>query len=159
MDVLVAKVRNDTIRYCLGDADTGKILCMAYAPKSAIDKGLKANEWCGSVLGLINGKGGGRPDNAQASGTNVGALGAALEAAEAYAVAKLGVPRFQLQRPGSGDVASTAASANKPKGVSAAVVVEGPANSPGVQLVLVTAKYANITVSFQLGSVFIFKAS
>ena len=60
---------------CLGDEDTGKILCMSYSSKAAIAKGLKANEWCGGVQTIINGKGGGKPDNAQASGTNVAGLG------------------------------------------------------------------------------------
>ena len=52
---------------------------MAYCPKSAIEAGLKANEWCGSVLPLIGGKGGGKPDNAQGSGANVANLGKALQ--------------------------------------------------------------------------------
>ena len=53
-----------------GDEDTGKVLCMAQVPKDIISgKGLKANEWCQQVQGIINGKGGGKPENAQASGT------------------------------------------------------------------------------------------
>lgn len=144
-----------------GDVDTGKILCMAYAPKSAIDKGLKSNEWCGSVLSLINGKGGGRPDNAQASGTNVAALKAAMEAAEAFAVAKLGATRVQLQPAsgGSGDVVAAVATKQKSSvGGKAAAVVQGLAESAGVRLVLVTAKYANVTVSFQPANKFRFQA-
>ena len=39
-----------------GDVDTNKVLAMAYCPKSAIEAGLKANEWCGSVLPVIGGK-------------------------------------------------------------------------------------------------------
>ena len=144
----------------LGDADTGKILCMSYAPKSAIDKGLKSNEWCGSVLALINGKGGGRPDNAQASGTNVSALKSAMEAAEAFAVAKLGVVRVQLkQASGGGDSSSAGAKSATPSAVGAAAVLQGPANSPGVQLVLVAAKYANLTVSFQPAATFSFQVT
>jgi hypothetical protein len=136
-----------------GDADTGKILCMAYAPKSAIDKGLKSNEWCGSVLGLINGKGGGKADNAQASGTNVPALRAAMEAAETYALAKLGVPRVQLKTVAgsSGDAAGSGTKA------AAGAVVRGPAQSAGVQLVQVCAKYAGCAVSFQPAGSFSFQ--
>ena len=117
---------------------------MAYAPKSAIDKGLKSNEWCGSVLGLINGKGGGKADNAQASGTNVSALKSALEAAEAYAIGKLGVPRVQLSPASGGDVASV-----RKMVPGGAAVLRGPANSAGVQLVQICAKYAGSLVSFQ----------
>ena len=100
-----------------GDEDSGKVLAMAYCPKSAIEKGLKvtpapvshvlvslltlpspllhcytapslhcsplqANEWCGSVLPLIGGKGGGKPDNAQGSGANVANLGKALQVSQ-----------------------------------------------------------------------------
>lgn len=79
-----------------GDEDTGKILCMSYSPKSAIGKGLKSNEWCGNVQSIINGKGGGKPDNAQASGTNVSGLGAAMEAAHTFAMQKLAVPRVNV---------------------------------------------------------------
>jgi len=72
------------------DSDGGKVLAMAYCPKSAIEKGLKANEWCGSLQTLIGGKGGGKPDNAQASGANVANLTAALQAGESFAQTKLG---------------------------------------------------------------------
>ncbi len=133
---------------------------MAYAPKSAIDKGLKANEWCGSVLGLINGKGGGKPDNAQASGTNVSALRPAMEAAEAFAVSKLGVARFALKRPGGGDGGDVSSRGAGAKAVAAGgAVLQGPASSAGVQLVLVAAKYANISLSFQPAPTYSFQVS
>jgi hypothetical protein len=139
-----------------GDADTGKILCMAYAPKSAIDKGLKSNEWCGSVLGLINGKGGGKADNAQASGTNVAALRPAMEAAESYALGKLGVPRVQLKTAASGSSGDAAGSGTK---AAAGAVVRGPAQSAGVQLVQVCAKYAGSALSFQPAGSFSFQVA
>merc|ERR1712013_489836 len=46
------------------DPDSGKILCMAQCSKQSVGAGLKANEWCGSVSALINGKGGGKPESA-----------------------------------------------------------------------------------------------
>eukprot|EP00088_Acartia_fossae_P048117 TRINITY_DN5241_c0_g1_i1.p1 TRINITY_DN5241_c0_g1~~TRINITY_DN5241_c0_g1_i1.p1 ORF type:complete len:1381 (+),score=416.02 TRINITY_DN5241_c0_g1_i1:46-4188(+) len=82
-----------------GDEDTGKILCMSYSSKAAIGKGLKANEWCGSVQAIINGKGGGKPDNAQASGSNVSGLASAMEAAHNFAMQKLGVPKVSVATP------------------------------------------------------------
>ncbi len=126
---------------------------MAYAPKSAIDKGLKSNEWCGSVLGLINGKGGGKADNAQASGTSVAALRPAMEAAESYALGKLGVPRVQPKTGSSGDAGSSGTKA------AAGAVVRGPAQSAGVQLVQVCAKYAGSAVSFQPAGSFSFQVA
>ena len=40
------------------DKEAGKVLCMAQVSKEVISaKGLKANEWCGQVQALINGKG------------------------------------------------------------------------------------------------------
>ena len=40
------------------DQEAGKVLCMAQVSKEVISaKGLKANEWCGQVQALINGKG------------------------------------------------------------------------------------------------------
>jgi len=74
------------------DQEAGKVLCMAQVSKEVISgKGLKANEWCGQVQASINGKGGGKPENAQASGTNVSGTSEALKKAVAYAMDKLGV--------------------------------------------------------------------
>ena len=43
---------------------------MAQVPKDIISsKGLNAKEWCDQVKEIIDGKGGGKPENAQASGT------------------------------------------------------------------------------------------
>ena len=52
------------------DEDSKKIFCLSSVPKSKIDKGLKANEWVQHISGCINGKGGGKAESAQASGTN-----------------------------------------------------------------------------------------
>merc|ERR1719385_46687 len=74
------------------DKEAGKVLCMAQVSKEVISaKGLKANEWCGQVQGLINGKGGGKPENAQASGTNPAGTSDAIRKAVAYAMEKLGI--------------------------------------------------------------------
>lgn len=137
-----------------GDEDMGKILCMSYSPKSAISKGLKANEWCGSVQALINGKGGGKPDNAQASGTNVGALKSAMETAHKFAMEKLGVGRVVISS-NSGLKQQPAASKVVPAGSS---VVSAPAGSPGSLLVQVAAKYSSQTLAVQSGSSFSFKS-
>lgn len=73
------------------DAAAHKIFCLCAVPKNAVDKGLKANEWVGAVSPLMDGKGGGKAESAQASGANVEALRVALEKALSFASTKLGV--------------------------------------------------------------------
>jgi alanyl-tRNA synthetase len=51
---------------------------------------VKAGELVGNVAGQVGGKGGGRPDFAQAGGNNPAALGAALASVEAFVRTKLG---------------------------------------------------------------------
>uniref|UniRef100_A0A6M2DGU8 Alanine--tRNA ligase n=1 Tax=Xenopsylla cheopis TaxID=163159 RepID=A0A6M2DGU8_XENCH len=53
------------------DKEVGKIFCLASASKKAVEKGLKANEWVAEVAKVINGKGGGKPESAQASGNQI----------------------------------------------------------------------------------------
>lgn len=70
--------------------DDKKIICLASVPSETVStSGLKANEWVQQVSPIINGKGGGKPESAQASGTNVNAIDAAVEAAEKFAKMKL----------------------------------------------------------------------
>lgn len=49
---------------------------------------MKANEWIQAIVPLMNGKGGGKPESAQASGTNLG-VDAILEMATNFANLKL----------------------------------------------------------------------
>ncbi|XP_018322304.1 alanine--tRNA ligase, cytoplasmic [Agrilus planipennis] len=71
------------------DNDAGKIFCLSNVPKEAVDKGLKANEWVSQITQLIKGKGGGKAESAQASGTNPAALNEALQLARKFALTKL----------------------------------------------------------------------
>lgn len=71
------------------DPDVKKIFLLTYVPKDAIAKGLKAIEWVSSVSSLINGKGGGKDENAQASGTNIENVKEVLETAKNFANGKL----------------------------------------------------------------------
>jgi len=148
-----------------GDEDTGKILCMSYSSKAAISSGLKANDWCGSVQKLINGKGGGKPDNAQASGTNVSALSSAMETAHKFAMEKLGVAKTTVAVPASsGDAKPNPAAKSSGAAKSGAAVgggssaVSAPSGSAGSLLVQVAAKYAGQTVAAQSGDSFTFKS-
>ncbi|EZA48318.1 Alanyl-tRNA synthetase, cytoplasmic [Ooceraea biroi] len=51
------------------DNEEKKVFALCSVPKSAIMKGLKANEWIQAFVPMINGKGGGKAESAQASGT------------------------------------------------------------------------------------------
>jgi alanyl-tRNA synthetase len=73
----------------MNDPASGKVYVAAglgaQAPKS-----LKANELITQLMPIIDGKGGGKPDMAQAGGSKVGAAEAALAAAKSFLQARLG---------------------------------------------------------------------
>uniref|UniRef100_A0A2M4BC94 Alanine--tRNA ligase n=1 Tax=Anopheles marajoara TaxID=58244 RepID=A0A2M4BC94_9DIPT len=71
------------------DEDAGKIFCLASVPKGAVEKGLKANEWISHVAPLMGGKGGGKPESAQASGGSWQKADEILELARSFASTKL----------------------------------------------------------------------
>lgn len=71
------------------DEDSKKIFCLAAVPKSAVEKGLKANEWINHISQLMGGKGGGKPESAQASGSNYDKVDEILELAKQFASTKL----------------------------------------------------------------------
>lgn len=71
------------------DVDSNKIFCLSSVPKEAVEKGLKANEWVVEVARKIGGKGGGKPDSAQASGTNTADVNDLLDLAKKFAETQL----------------------------------------------------------------------
>lgn len=71
------------------DEDSKKIFCLTAVTKSAIERGLKASEWVAHVAQTMGGKGGGKAESAQASGTNWQSADTVLELATAFAKAKL----------------------------------------------------------------------
>ncbi|CAL8073181.1 unnamed protein product [Calicophoron daubneyi] len=66
-----------------------KLLCLAFVPKGLVQRGLKANDWVASISHVMNGKGGGRENSAQATGTRIEALDDVTKLAEQYAKLKL----------------------------------------------------------------------
>jgi NAD(P)-dependent dehydrogenase (short-subunit alcohol dehydrogenase family) len=62
----------------------------ADVPKVIQDKGLKAGDWVRAAAEACGGKGGGRPDFAQAGGKEPARLPEALRAAKAFAGARIG---------------------------------------------------------------------
>lgn len=73
------------------DVDTKKIFCLTSVPKKAIENGLKANEWVQHISSTINGKGGGKAESAQASGSNYESVNEVLRMAMDFAKLKLNV--------------------------------------------------------------------
>ncbi|XP_052864550.1 alanine--tRNA ligase, cytoplasmic [Anopheles cruzii] len=86
----VRKVNPDQSALFLSvDEDTRKVFCLASVPKTAVEKGLKANEWISHVATLMGGKGGGKAESAQASGGNWDKADEILELARSFASSKL----------------------------------------------------------------------
>lgn len=93
LDAALKQVRqfnpNTAALFISVDADAKRIFCLASVPKDAIDRGLKANEWIQNISTAINGKGGGKPESAQASGTNYENAEEVLKLAKEFASLKL----------------------------------------------------------------------
>jgi alanyl-tRNA synthetase len=87
VDQLKDKLKSAVIVLASVDA-TNKITLVAGVTADQVGK-VKAGELVGFVAGQVGGKGGGRPDFAQAGGNNPAALGAALASVEAFVRAKL----------------------------------------------------------------------
>jgi len=56
-----------------------------------VDAGLKANEWIDDISSLLDGKGGGRAESAQATGNKPSNLAEAMAKATLFAQSKLGL--------------------------------------------------------------------
>ena len=81
----------DKLKSCalvLGSASDGKVSLVAMVSPDLTNR-IKAGELVNFVAGQVGGKGGGRPDMAQAGGTEPGKLPAALAAAREWMAAKL----------------------------------------------------------------------
>ncbi|MCL6408910.1 alanine--tRNA ligase, partial [Dickeya dadantii] len=72
----------------LGTAAEGRVSLISGVTKDLTDR-VKAGELVGFVAQQVGGKGGGRPDMAQAGGSDVSALPAALASVESWVAAKL----------------------------------------------------------------------
>ncbi|XP_020285640.1 alanine--tRNA ligase, cytoplasmic isoform X2 [Pseudomyrmex gracilis] len=73
------------------DRDAKKIFALSSVPKSAVSKGLKANEWIQAITSVMQGKGGGKAESAQASGSNIAGLDEVVNKATEFANQKLGI--------------------------------------------------------------------
>jgi len=109
------------------DMDVGKIVVLAAVPKCSVDAGLKANEWIDDISALLDGKGGGRAESAQATGNKPCNLVEAMSKATAFAQTKLG-----LSTP------PPTAAPVKPEGLT----LYSPAGSVRGSIALIAAQYA-----------------
>ncbi|CAH0557384.1 unnamed protein product [Brassicogethes aeneus] len=93
LDTALKQVRtlspNTSAMFVTVDQDSNKVFCLSSVPKEAIEKGLKANEWVQAVATKLGGKGGGKPDSAQASGANSADINDILDLAKKFADSKL----------------------------------------------------------------------
>ncbi len=67
------------------DADAGRVSVMASVPKPLVGLGFKAGDWVRAVAGVMGGKGGGRPDAAQGSGSDPSRIAEAVTEARHFA--------------------------------------------------------------------------
>jgi alanyl-tRNA synthetase len=88
VDQLKAQLKSAVIVLASVEGDS-KIVLVAGVTPDQIAR-VKAGELVGSVAAQVGGRGGGRPDFAQAGGSNVAALPAALASVAAFVRAKLG---------------------------------------------------------------------
>ncbi|XP_043227639.1 alanine--tRNA ligase, cytoplasmic-like [Amphibalanus amphitrite] len=117
------------------DEDAGKVVCLSAVSKPALAAGLKANEWVTKLTELMGGRGGGKPESAQAAGTNVTAAEACLEAARQHARTTLGQDSqpVEVQVPTASNAAPSPASKTaKPSKASAKSSSKSPAASSAV---------------------------
>jgi len=59
------------------DLEAGRVSVVAVVPKNMISRGLKAGDWVREVTEIMGGKGGGKPELAQGSGSDVHKIGEA----------------------------------------------------------------------------------
>ncbi len=77
---------NKAIMILSPDEEAGRVSVMGVVPKPLIDKGLKAGDWVRAVAEILGGKGGGRPDAAQGSGSDLSKLKEAATEARRIAI-------------------------------------------------------------------------
>jgi alanyl-tRNA synthetase len=86
LDQLKGRLRSAAI--VLGSTEGGKVMLIAGVTSDLTDK-IKAGELVNHVAVQVGGKGGGRPDMAQAGGTNPAALAAALQSVPTWVAQRL----------------------------------------------------------------------
>ena len=80
---------NKAVMLMSPDQGSGQVALMASVPQGIVGRGLKAGDWIREVAGVMGGKGGGRPDNAQGSGQDISKLKDATAHARTFAFGRI----------------------------------------------------------------------
>ncbi len=83
-------VKNAAVMVLSPDHNAGRVAIMASVPKNLISRGLKAGDWVQEVASTMDGKGGGKPEQAQGSGNDISKLNEAAGLARQVAFRKIG---------------------------------------------------------------------
>jgi alanyl-tRNA synthetase len=89
MGTITSANPNKAVMLMSPDQGAGRVALMAAVPQGIIGRGLKAGDWIREVAGVMGGKGGGRPDNAQGSGQDLSKLKDATAHARTYAFGQI----------------------------------------------------------------------
>lgn len=79
-------VPNKAVMVLSPDEDAGKVSVMATVSELMIGKGLKAGDWIRETTSIMGGKGGGRPNSAQGSGSEIDKIKEASDHARVWAL-------------------------------------------------------------------------
>tara|TARA_R110000868_G_scaffold411617_1_gene706316 strand:+ start:403733 stop:406816 length:3084 start_codon:yes stop_codon:yes gene_type:complete len=82
---ILQAVPNKAVMVLSPDADSGRVSVMATVSEPMIGRGLKAGDWIRETTAIMGGKGGGRPNSAQGSGTDISKVKEAAEHARTWA--------------------------------------------------------------------------
>ncbi len=89
MNTITGANPNKAVMLMSPDQGAGRVALMASVPQGIVGRGLKAGDWIREVAGIMGGKGGGRPDNAQGSGQDISKLKDATAHARTYAFGQI----------------------------------------------------------------------
>ncbi len=89
MNTITQRCPNKAVMLLSPDQDAGRVAVIASVPKGLIGRGLKAGDWIREVTGVMGGKGGGRPDNAQGSGSDLSKVKDATAHARTFAYGQI----------------------------------------------------------------------
>ena len=89
MGTITSANPNKAVMLLSPDQGAGRVSVMASVPKGIVGRGLKAGDWVREVTAIMGGKGGGRPDNAQGSGSDLSKLRDASAHARTFAFSQI----------------------------------------------------------------------
>lgn len=89
LNTITQRCPNKAVLLLSPDPEEGRVAVMACVPQGLIGRGLKAGDWIREVTGVMGGKGGGRPDNAQGSGSDLSKLKDAIAHARTFAFGRI----------------------------------------------------------------------